>query len=292
MVNKTICWPEAPSRWSLEGGDTHVWVASLLTSPASLARFAAALAPAERERAAKFRFERDRNRFVTARGLLRAMLGQYLEIDPVEVQFAYGPHGKPTLAGIREHHDLHFNVAHSEALALFAISRAGNVGVDVERIRPLDDAEELAARFFSPRESAALRQCPEGQRLGAFFEIWTRKEAWLKAKGEGIAHSLDVQLPSKSSRWRLHDLAPASGFIGALALDLGSAVVGTSRCAVPACVQKAERFVQPQELSGFDCAAERGADGAARRPYLELGQHSDEAASRAPRTECWRWTTS
>jgi len=215
-----ICWPAPPSRWSLEGNDTHVWAALLDVPLPELDEFAGTLAPDERERAARFRFARDRNRFIAARGLLRAMLGRYLGIDPAELRFAYGPNGKPELAGSLAHPGLQFNVAHSENLALFAFSRAGNVGVDLEWIRPLDDAEELAARFFSPGECALLRQHPEDRQIGAFFDFWTRKEAWLKATGEGIAHSLDVPLPSSSSRWRLRELSPVLGFTGALALDL------------------------------------------------------------------------
>jgi 4'-phosphopantetheinyl transferase len=217
-----IRWPAPPDSWSLGENDTHVWAASLLLTPDALDKFAVTLAPDEHERAARFFSSRDQDRFVAARGLVRAMLGKYLGIEPADSKFAYGPNGKPTLAGALAGHELHFNVAHSEDLALFAFSRAGSVGVDLERLRPLDDAGELAARFFSRSESAVLLQYPEDEQIGAFFDLWTRKEAWLKATGEGITSSLDVPLPASTSGWRLQKLSPAPGFVGALALDLRS----------------------------------------------------------------------
>jgi 4'-phosphopantetheinyl transferase len=130
---------------------------------------------------------------------------------------------------------LHFNLAHSGELALLALTRAGEVGVDVERIRPMPDALELAARFFSPREVAALQTVPPDDANAAFFRLWTRKEAWLKATGEGIAESLArVEVTCRAeeacrvvaiggdaaaaAEWSLHSLEPAAGCLGALAI--------------------------------------------------------------------------
>jgi 4'-phosphopantetheinyl transferase len=200
-----------------------------------MAQAASLLAPGEAERAARFRFEGGRHRAIAGRGQLRAVLGRCLGADPAALEFSYGPHGKPALAGVWSGSGWHFNLAHSADLALLAVTRSGPVGVDVERLRPLADAGQLVSRFFSPREDAAFRPLPEDRKAAAFFRLWTRKEAWLKATGEGIAHSLDrVEVsflpgeparflslpegPAALSRWRLHDLDCAPGFVAALAV--------------------------------------------------------------------------
>jgi 4'-phosphopantetheinyl transferase len=242
----TILWPSPPTnalRFQVIPNDNllspvqdvHVWAAVLEASPETLNRFAATLSSTESERAARFRFERDRRRFIVGRGMMRAILGGYLSADSRAIEFACGPRGKPTLAGPFAEGGLHFNLAHSEELALLAVTRAGPVGVDVERIRETAEAQELAARFFSARETAALQGLAAEQKAAAFFNLWTRKEAWLKATGEGIAHSLHrvevsflpeeparlVNLPADlagNTRWTLHDLAPAPCFAAALAV--------------------------------------------------------------------------
>ncbi|MGE5138512.1 MAG: 4'-phosphopantetheinyl transferase family protein, partial [Rudaea sp.] len=207
-----------------------------LDVPASvLARFAATLSPPELERAARFHFERLRQRFIAGRGLLRALLGRYLKVEPGQIEFGYGSAGKPMLLTPRPEMALHFNLAHTDDLALLAFTRLGPVGVDVERVRSLDDVTGLVSRFFSAREHAAFASLPEAQQPAAFFNLWTRKEAWLKATGEGIAHSLHLVevsfLPREPTRllavpeplsqgrpWTLLDLRPAAGFAAALAI--------------------------------------------------------------------------
>ncbi len=213
--------------------EVHVWSLSLGLTPAALADAASLLDPAEAERAARFRFERDRHRFIAGRGQLRAILGSCLKADPAGLQFGCGPQGKPVLAGAGSRANWHFNLTHSADLALLALTRCGPVGIDVERIRPMTDAGRLVARFFSPRESAAFQALPAEQQPAAFFNLWTRKEAWLKATGRGLSQSLALVevsfvpgeparllgLPGGAEallRWRLDDLAPAPGFAGAL----------------------------------------------------------------------------
>jgi 4'-phosphopantetheinyl transferase len=205
-----------------------------------LATYSATLSPPELERGARFHFQLHRDRFIAGRGLLRTILSGYLGIDPRAVGFSYGPNGKPALAGRADATALHFNLAHSEDLALLAVTRAGNVGIDVERIRPLENVEELVARFFSPCESGAFQNLPASEKPVAFFNLWTRKEAWLKATGEGIGHSLNlvevsflpgaparlVRLPANLAQppcWSLHDLAPAPDFAAAVALAVTNA---------------------------------------------------------------------
>ena len=147
------------------------------------------LSPDERERADRFVFARDRDRFVAGRAFLRLLLAQYLGCEPRALRFRYGPNGKPALADERS--DLHFNLAHSGALAVCALARGSELGVDLERLRPIRDAEGVVRSAFSPREVARLESLPETARLRAFYEGWTRKEAFLKALGHGLARPLD-----------------------------------------------------------------------------------------------------
>jgi 4'-phosphopantetheinyl transferase len=211
--------------------EVHVWSADLDRLPGALLR--EPLSTDERERGRRFHFERDRRRFVTARGLLRRLLGHYLGLDPSRLRFGYGPRGKPFLAGEDE---LRFNVSHSGGLALLAFARGREVGVDVERERPVPEAEDIARRYFSAWEERELRLLTEGERRAAFFRCWTRKEAFIKATGDGLSRPLDafdVTLapgeparlvrvegePEAAFRFWLEDVSPAPGFAGALAVE-------------------------------------------------------------------------
>jgi 4'-phosphopantetheinyl transferase len=235
-------WPDSLSSTSTPQGNAvvHVWATNLDVSASALQSIAETLSRNESERAARFHFERDRNRYIAGRGLLREALGNYLKMPPAEVPLVYGPNGKPLLQTASNRTTIHFNLAHSQNLALLAVTYAGQVGVDVERLRPLSDANELVNRFFSARESAAFESVPEAQKPTAFFNLWTRKEAWLKATGEGIGHLLNkvevsflpgepaklLSLPQDStSHWTLTDLAPAPRFAGALAVACSSAPI-------------------------------------------------------------------
>ena len=157
---------------------------SLDRDASELSRLHTFLSPDERARAARFHFERDRNRFVVGRGTLRETLGELLEISPTEVRFAYGPQGKPEL-----HHEtnLRFNLSHSQDLALLAVTKNREVGVDLEFMRPDLDTLEIAPSVFSPEECASLESLPESERLAAFYGYWTRKEAFIKALGLGFS---------------------------------------------------------------------------------------------------------
>jgi len=226
-------WPSPPRQPTLHGRDIHVWRA-WLDLPAWLVRdMERLLSPDESERARRFRFERDRRRFAVARGFLREVLGFSTGAHPRELEFRYGPRGKPRLAG---EGDLAFNLSHSEDIAICAVGRGCSLGVDVERIRPFADAQRLAEQFFSPTELAVFRTVPARDRLLSFFNCWTRKEAWVKATGDGLSRSLDDfdvtlapgtparllrvrEAPEEAERWTLRDLAPASGYVGAVAIE-------------------------------------------------------------------------
>lgn len=167
----------------------QVHAVRLRATEAVTAQFRELLTLDEQERAARFRFPHLQSSFSLARGALRILAGRYLNTDPAGIRFEYGPNGKPSLAGGAR---LKFNVSHSGALALFAFTLDCEIGVDVEEIRPMPDREQIAARFFSAQEAAEP---------GAFFRLWTRKEAYIKALGEGLSSA-----PPQSEGWTLHDL--------------------------------------------------------------------------------------
>jgi 4'-phosphopantetheinyl transferase len=225
-------WPLRPARLLLPEHEVHVYVAGLDRAAGERARLAALLNPDEQARAARFYFDRDRQHYQVARGVLRTMLGRYLGIPPTAVTFTYGAHGKPELGGAQAG-AIEFNISHAQGVALFGFARERVLGVDVERIRPLEDTVDIVDRFFSPNEVAVFHQVPPAQQPEAFFNCWTRKEAFIKAIGEGLScplHSFDVTLqpgePAEllavrgsgfsADHWELRDLRPAAGFAGAV----------------------------------------------------------------------------
>jgi 4'-phosphopantetheinyl transferase len=190
----------------------------------------------ERARAARFHFEQDRIKFVMAHGALRVVLAGYLGVEPSQLEFCKGSAGKPELALECNPIHLGFNFSHSHDLALIGVTLNRKIGVDVEYIRPIEDADQLVERFFSPREQSAYRALPAHQKHQAFFNGWTRKEAFIKATGAGLSYSLDrfdVSLePGKPaqflrigndsqeiSRWLLRHLSPGPEYIGAIAVE-------------------------------------------------------------------------
>jgi len=209
-----------------------LWAVRLAQEQSLIDEVAAILSSDERLRASRFRFERDRRRFIWARGVLRCLLAEYLDADPEVLSFAYGARGKPALTG--DHgRSLSFNLSHSHELTLIAIAPAHlDVGVDVELIRPMPDAEAIASRFFAPAEIAKWRTLPRYAQEVAFFHLWTRKEAYLKATGEGVTRHLAsfevtftadepvaLRVPGdeqESARWILTAVTPAPGYAGAL----------------------------------------------------------------------------
>jgi 4'-phosphopantetheinyl transferase len=214
----------------------EIVVARLDLEPAAVRTSASLLSDAERKRATRFAFGRDARRFIVARAQLRQMLGARLGMRPESVQLAYGARGKPALANAARH-PLRFNLAHCDDLAVYALSSGCEVGIDVEAIRPLPDADDLAARFFSRREQADYRALRRRDRPLGFFQCWTRKEAFVKALGDGLSHpldSFDVSLapgvPAELLRvepglgvdrsWRLTSFSPAPGFVAAVAVEV------------------------------------------------------------------------
>ena len=216
--------------------DIHVWRASLEVPSARLEYLYRMLSEDEVIRAKQYCFEQDRRRFIIRRGLLRRILSGYLGQSPSKISFSYNSYGKPALASISGKPTLYFNMSHSCGLAIYAITRSQEVGVDIERIRPSENAEDIVKRFFSSREKAEFSTLPERIKKQAFFTCWTRKEAYIKARGEGLSHPLDqfsVSLipgePARllschndsceTERWDLRELTVNARYVATLAFE-------------------------------------------------------------------------
>lgn len=220
----------------LRDNEVHLWITSLTAPAEKLSYLKSILSGDERERARRFRKISDGNRYLVARGLLRCLLGSYVSRAPVGLHFTYGVFGKPSLSNQSSETTLNFSVSHSEDRVLFGFARGRRIGVDLERIRPDIDVIELAKRYFSPDEFQRLRQLPPSEQYDAFYSAWTRKEAYLKACGEGLSFGLErVEvsfLPSEpaiiqkipgsfnvSEHWTLKHLSLAAGYLGAAAVE-------------------------------------------------------------------------
>lgn len=232
-------WPAPPfpsEQPTLGENEVHLWSAVLEASVERLAAYQLLLSDDERERAARFRFDRDRDRYVVGRALLRILLGRYAGDDPASLRFDYGEQGKPTFRGAA---DVHFNVAHAGPVAVYGVTRLGPLGVDVERVEVMGDADAVAESHFSAEEQRTLRAIPtipDELRTRAFFECWTRKEAFIKALGGGLSiplasFAVDFRPgaapalrwvlgdPDAPSRWTLAAFAPADEHVGAMAVE-------------------------------------------------------------------------
>jgi len=229
-------WPAPPAKLDLGDSEVHVWRASLDASPDAQQQLEQLLSAEERARAVRFHFQKDRSHYMAGRGLLRRILARYLQTGPAELRFTLNAFGRPELSAPPGPPSLRFNLSHSRGLALFAVTRHRQIGIDLEFIRPDFATEDVAGRFFSPREVAALRELPVEARTEAFFNCWTRKEAFIKARGEGLSiplDSFDVTLapgdapallrsqhdPQAASRWSIWALHPGPGYAAALAVE-------------------------------------------------------------------------
>jgi 4'-phosphopantetheinyl transferase len=204
--------PDLLNEWTIASeARVHSWCISLDVGPEAYARLHAILADDERDRSTRLRFERDRRRFVIARGTLRDLLGRQLGADPRELRFVYNAFGKPELSpdfGSR----LRFNVSHSADRALIAITTDRNVGVDLECIRADFDYTEISRSCFSAEELDHLNAAPSPE---TFFRYWTRREAYVKARGEGLPEG-PVEIDGD---WSFYTLQPAPGYLGTVAVS-------------------------------------------------------------------------
>lgn len=238
ITEQAISW-EAPSPdLELSDREVHLWLHRLDQPEGSileLAELAATLAPDEKARAARFHFDIDCRRFMAARGMLRVLLGRYLHLDPKQIPLGQEIHGKPILGKPYQGY-LNFNLSHSGPLTLFALTRHGAIGVDLEQIRPLYDLETMAELIFTPLEKEVWKAVAPDVRLKAFFQGWVRKEAYGKAIGLGLGIKLDqieislgsgqpgqwLQVAGQAgeySRWSMVNFIPAPEHVGALAVE-------------------------------------------------------------------------
>ena len=236
MSSEAGLWLPGPVGLTFPSDRIDVWRLWLDSSEASTRELPGMLAPDEVIHAERFHFLRDRLRFIGCRTALRSILGRYLQLAPAEIRFRYETNGKPEITDVQNSSGLRFNVSHSAGLAVIGVSSGRAVGVDIEKVSPKPECLEIARRFFSERENQALLALSVGERQRAFFACWTRKEAFLKATGEGLSYSLSefsvsvapdgpatIQElkadPNAVLGWSLANLRPDDGYVGTLAFE-------------------------------------------------------------------------
>jgi 4'-phosphopantetheinyl transferase len=235
-LDNSVSWLAPPELILLKNNEVHVWRASLEMTPYQVKTLEQLLSADEMDKAERFHFQKDRDHFIAARGILRSILGRYLKMNPDKLKIYYGPYGKPALDEKTHGKSLRFNASHSHGLALFSFALDREIGVDLEYIRSDLSDGNIAAQFFSQREAVALNALPENVRQKAFFTLWTRKEAYLKAQGRGLSGDLkqlevfpSLGYPSEfpeingssqeESPWLLMDLAVLPEYAAALAVE-------------------------------------------------------------------------
>jgi len=235
MKDPHTFWFTPPKKLILKEKEVHVWRADLNINQQVLKKLQENLGKDERERADRFHFVEDKNHFIAARGLLRLIVGIYLETDPRWLVFHYNKHGKPRIAADSSSESMNFNLSHSHGFALYAFTKKHDIGIDIEQIRSNIEFEKIAKRFFSKNEFETLISLPLEIRIKGFFNCWTRKEAYIKAIGEGLSiplNQFDVTLlpgetakilqiwgnPDEAAHWSLYEISPTPGYVGALAV--------------------------------------------------------------------------
>jgi 4'-phosphopantetheinyl transferase len=233
-VAETFLWPSAPARPMLRVGEVHVWAASLEQSFASMAALEELLSPAERNRADRYRVDRERRRYVVAHGILRRVLAGYRSGDPRTLRFTTGKRGKPALSQETGPTAIRFNLAHAEEVALIAVTLDREIGVDIERVQPMSELDSIVENFFSRRERDTLRGMETTAKENAFYRCWTRKESYAKAVDDCLsvvlrgfdtmpsparAHLPVFDAAQDRRGGTVHELLPAEGYVGAVAID-------------------------------------------------------------------------
>ena len=217
-MNPKVLFHPPPPNLEIVNGDAHVFCASLDDHAVRLEQHASVLSSDEQERAGRFIFPRDRDRFVIGRGLLRQTMARLLHIDPGRLRFAYGSHGKPRMKSPIAGRYLHFNVAHADDLIVIIVSGKSQVGIDVERLRPIPEMEQIVSQCFPEADKSAWRAQPPIRKMQFFFHRWTRMEALLKATGRGLNQPQGTSsVMAKQSNWHFHSIIPAAGYTVAAA---------------------------------------------------------------------------
>jgi len=220
----------------LAAANLHVWYTSLEVAPQELVHIRSLLSADEMARAERFYFERDRDRFIIGRGILRSFLGYYLGRGASEVKIVYGPHGKPAVESVSPNQTLQFSLAHSNDQIIFIFGWNRPVGIDLEHIHPLQNVDRFAEQFYSVRETALINSLSGSRKWDAFYKIWTCKEAYLKANGSGLSVPLDQveiflghdetakmisigKISEQANGWNLSLLKPLPGYQAAIAIQ-------------------------------------------------------------------------
>jgi 4'-phosphopantetheinyl transferase len=221
---------------TLTVGVVHIWQIPLSIQANRIRDCRNVLSQDENQRADRFYFDRDRNRFIAARSAIRRILSMYVGVAPGNLVFCYGLKGKPELSPPHAGLDVKFSLSHSRDIGLLAVARAQSVGVDIEFVDYDFASDEVASRFFSVKEVDTWRNLSSSQKAGAFFSCWTRKEAYIKALGEGLSLPLDsfdvafgpgveaallrvAFLPHESARWSMYNLEAPAGYAAALVIE-------------------------------------------------------------------------
>jgi 4'-phosphopantetheinyl transferase len=225
VTNFNYIWLPAPENLILAADDVHIWKIDLKQPEFKIQSFQEILSSDEVARAERFYFPEHRQRFIIGRGSLRTILGRYLGVKPSQVEFDYQQRGKPLLAAKFADSGLFFNLSHSQDLGLCGVTSQRLIGVDLEYIRSMSDLENLAQRFFLPREYEVIKSLPPEKKQQVFFRYWTCKEAYLKATGDGLVQleQIEIELtPTKPAQllvwgnWQLRELIPADNFAAAV----------------------------------------------------------------------------
>jgi 4'-phosphopantetheinyl transferase len=236
MTSQQDLWLVSPKRPVLNHGEVHVWRVRLGQPSSTVRAFSNILTLDEKERASAYSVEKDRDHFVVARGALRNILSLYLHVLPTRILLCSNDYGKPSVSGQTGDRRLRFNLSHSHGVALLALTRSGEIGVDVEFIREEFAGLAIAESLFSPIEVSRLKALPPDIQVSAFFKCWTRKEAYIKARGEGLSHPLNefvvsfipgepaalvstARNPGEASQWSLLDVHPDPNYVGAIAVN-------------------------------------------------------------------------
>ncbi len=229
-------WENAPDRVALGENEVHIWRTSLLRTAGEYRQLQTFLDENELAHAQSFFSIEKRWHWVAARGTLRFLLGMYLRTYPAQLTFCYNAHGKPDLGDEWQQEHIRFNLSHSTGLALYAFVRRRQIGLDIERVRASVRHMRLAQQKFAPGEYETLQRLSPAEQQQAFFTCWTRKEAYLKARGEGMAYGLrsfEVSLkpgepavllvnhldPFECQRWSIKDILPGEDYVGTLIVE-------------------------------------------------------------------------
>ena len=234
MTGELAVWRTGLGDERIGNGHVHVWYVDLSAADTCVPTPESVLSLDERARAARVIQGENRRRFVVSRAVLRCLLSQYAEVAPEQLRFDYGPHGKPELASTGLAQGLGFNMSHSGDVILYAVARGRSIGIDVEHERPRSNFMRIAERFFSVEECEALHAFPDRDRPSAFYRCWTRKEAYVKARGDGIAAGLDTfsvsmdeepcllrsdEGPAEVARWSMADIVVEDGYVSTLCAE-------------------------------------------------------------------------